>query len=102
MPQLVLLALAAVAVLMFKHAVADFYLQTAYQYLNKGKYGHPGGFIHVIAEALVSDSGANLFPHESSSALEASPGKRGWRLVSYTSPTSSPGGISLLVKIYLR
>ena len=28
MPQLVLLALAAVAVLMFKHAVADFYLQT--------------------------------------------------------------------------
>ena len=47
MPQLVLLALAVVAVLMFKHAVADFYLQTAYQYLNKGKYGHPGGFIHA-------------------------------------------------------
>jgi hypothetical protein len=47
MPHLVLLALAAVAVLMFKHAVADFYLQTAYQYLNKGKYGHPGGLIHA-------------------------------------------------------
>ncbi|MGZ8415594.1 MAG: DUF3307 domain-containing protein [Methyloceanibacter sp.] len=47
MPKLVLLALAAVAVLMFKHAVADFYLQTPYQYLNKGKYGHPGGFIHA-------------------------------------------------------
>lgn len=47
MPKLVLLALAAVAVLMFKHAVADFYLQTAYQYLNKGKYGHPGGLIHA-------------------------------------------------------
>ncbi|MBC8012486.1 MAG: DUF3307 domain-containing protein [Methyloceanibacter sp.] len=47
MPQLALLVLAAVAVLMFKHAVADFYLQTAYQYLNKGKYGHPGGFIHA-------------------------------------------------------
>src|SRR3970282_1456549 len=47
MPELVLLALAAVAVLMFKHAVADFYLQTAYQYLNKGKYGHPGGVIHA-------------------------------------------------------
>jgi hypothetical protein len=29
MPQIALLALAAVAVLMFKHAVADFYLQTA-------------------------------------------------------------------------
>ena len=47
MPKLVLLALAAVAVLMFKHAVADFYLQTPYQYLNKGKYGHPGGYIHA-------------------------------------------------------
>ena len=47
MPQIALLVLAAVAVLMFKHAVADFYLQTAYQYLNKGTYGHPGGFIHA-------------------------------------------------------
>jgi hypothetical protein len=47
MPDIVLLALAAVAVLMFKHAVADFYLQTSYQYLNKGTYGHPGGFIHA-------------------------------------------------------
>jgi hypothetical protein len=47
MPEIALLALAAVAVLMFKHAVADFYLQSAYQYLNKGTYGHPGGFIHA-------------------------------------------------------
>ena len=47
MPKLVLLALTAVAVLLFKHAIADFYLQTPYQYLNKGKYGHPGGFIHA-------------------------------------------------------
>jgi kynureninase len=47
MPKLVILALAAVAVLMLKHAVADFYLQTPYQYLNKGTYGHPGGFIHA-------------------------------------------------------
>lgn len=46
MPQLVLLALAALAVLMFKHAVADFFLQSPYQYLNKGTYGHPGGIIH--------------------------------------------------------
>ncbi len=46
MPKLVMLVLAAVAVLMAKHAVADFYLQTAYQYLNKGTYGHRGGFIH--------------------------------------------------------
>lgn len=47
MPELVLLALAAVAVLMLKHAVADFFLQTRYQYCNKGIYGHPGGIIHA-------------------------------------------------------
>jgi hypothetical protein len=47
MPDIVRLTLAAVAVLMFKHAAADFYLQTAYQYLNKEKYGHPGGLIHA-------------------------------------------------------
>ncbi len=46
MPDLALLVLAAVAVLMVKHAVADFYLQTPYQYLNKGTYGHPGGLLH--------------------------------------------------------
>ena len=47
MPKLAILSLAAIAVLMFKHAVADFYLQTPYQYLNKGTYGHPGGFLHA-------------------------------------------------------
>jgi hypothetical protein len=46
MPELALLVLAAVAVLLVKHAVADFYLQTPYQYLNKGIYGHPGGLLH--------------------------------------------------------
>ena len=46
MPQLALIALVAVAVLMFKHAVADFYLQSTYQYMNKGHYGHPGGMLH--------------------------------------------------------
>jgi hypothetical protein len=46
MPDIALLALAAVAVLLVKHAVADFYLQTPYQYLNKGIYGHPGGLLH--------------------------------------------------------
>jgi hypothetical protein len=35
MPNIVLLALAATVVLMSKHAVADLYLQTPYQYLNK-------------------------------------------------------------------
>jgi hypothetical protein len=47
MPQPVLLVLAAMAVLLAKHMVADFYLQTPYQYLNKGTYGHPGGFVHA-------------------------------------------------------
>ncbi len=41
------LVLAAIAVLMAKHALADFYLQTPYQYLNKGIYGHPGGLLHA-------------------------------------------------------
>ena len=54
MPKLVILALAAVAVLMLKHAVADFYLQTPYQYLNKGTYGHPGGFIHAGIHAVLT------------------------------------------------
>jgi hypothetical protein len=54
MPKLVILALAAVAVLMLKHAIADFYLQTPYQYLNKGTYGHPGGFIHAGIHALLT------------------------------------------------
>ena len=47
MEHLALLALAAVAVLMVKHALADFYLQTPYQYVNKGTYGHPGGLLHA-------------------------------------------------------
>ena len=47
MPQLASLLLVAVAVLMFKHMLADFYLQSAYQYLNKRTYGHPGGIMHA-------------------------------------------------------
>jgi Protein of unknown function (DUF3307) len=54
MPKLAILTLAAIAVLMFKHAVADFYLQTPYQYLNKGTYGHPGGFLHAGIHAALT------------------------------------------------
>jgi hypothetical protein len=54
MPKLAILTLAAVAVLMFKHVVADFYLQTPYQYLNKGTYGHPGGFLHAGIHAVLT------------------------------------------------
>src|SRR5262245_9255917 len=57
MPHPVLIVLAAVAVLMCKHAVADFYLQSAYQHLNKRTYGHRGGIehsaIHVALTPLV-------------------------------------------------
>ena len=30
-----------------KHFVVDFPLQVAYQYKNKGTYGHPGGILHA-------------------------------------------------------
>lgn len=30
-----------------KHFFCDYVLQTAYQYRNKGIYGHPGGFVHA-------------------------------------------------------
>ena len=47
MPQAAFIVLAAVAVLMLKHTAADFFLQTPYQYCNKGIYGHPGGLLHA-------------------------------------------------------
>ena len=57
MPKTSILILAAVAILMLKHMTADFFLQTSYQYCNKGKYGHPGGllhsFIHIALTPLV-------------------------------------------------
>jgi hypothetical protein len=48
------LVLAALLVLQFKHFIADFVLQTPYQFLNKGKYGHPGGVIHAGIHAFGS------------------------------------------------
>ncbi len=47
MPELAILILAAIGVLMLKHTAADFFLQTPYQYCNKGTYGHPGGLLHA-------------------------------------------------------
>jgi hypothetical protein len=52
--QNVLLVLAALAVLQIKHFVCDFVIQTRYQFLNKGIYGHPGGLIHAGLHALTS------------------------------------------------
>ena len=37
-----------------KHFIVDFILQPAYEYLNKGKYGHPGGVIHAAKHGLVT------------------------------------------------
>jgi hypothetical protein len=37
-----------------KHFVCDFVLQTAYQYRNKGIYGHPAGFVHAGLHAAGS------------------------------------------------
>lgn len=48
------LVLVALLILQFKHFIADFVLQTPYQFLNKGKYGHPGGAIHAGIHALGS------------------------------------------------
>ena len=40
-----------------KHLIVDFFLQTPYQYRNKGDYGHFGGilhsFLHVLATAAI-------------------------------------------------
>lgn len=35
-----------------KHLFIDFPLQTPYQWMNKGTYGHPGGLLHAGLHAL--------------------------------------------------
>lgn len=46
--------LLALAVLMAKHMIADFVLQTGYQWRNKGIYGHPGGLVHAGLHAILT------------------------------------------------
>ena len=41
-------------VLSVKHTIGDYVLQTSYQYLNKGIYGHPGGLLHSTLQALLT------------------------------------------------
>lgn len=48
------LALAAMAYLALKHAIADYGLQTPYQWRNKSAYGHPGGLIHSGLHAVLT------------------------------------------------
>lgn len=38
----------------FKHLLVDFPLQGAYQYSNKGTYGHPGGILHAALHAIAT------------------------------------------------
>jgi len=54
MPELVTAILLGFTVLFVKHAIADFFLQTAYQYRNKGIYGHPGGLLHAGIHAVLT------------------------------------------------
>ena len=37
-----------------KHFIVDFPLQTPYQYLNKGTYGHLGGMLHSWLHAITT------------------------------------------------
>lgn len=54
MPESAIDILWAFAILSGKHMVADFFLQTPYQYLNKGTYGHPGGILHSGIHAALT------------------------------------------------
>jgi len=53
-PHEVRVVLAALAYLLFKHAIADYFLQTRYQWFNKGKYGHLGGVVHSGLHVLLT------------------------------------------------
>ncbi len=44
--------LAILSLLMFKHFICDYPLQTHYQFMNKGIYGHPGGLLHAGIHAI--------------------------------------------------
>lgn len=46
MSDLNFLILLGFAFLSVKHTIGDYFLQTSYQFRNKGLYGHPGGLLH--------------------------------------------------------
>lgn len=56
------LVLLAMALLLVKHAVADFFLQTAYQRKTKGIYGAPGGLVHSAIHIALTAPVLLLFP----------------------------------------
>jgi Protein of unknown function (DUF3307) len=59
--------LLALVYLAGKHALADFFLQTKYQWANKGRYGHPGGILHALIHAALSAPILLMLPPPSSS-----------------------------------
>ena len=44
--------LIVLTLLVTKHCIVDFPLQTRFQYSNKGTYGHPGGILHAGLHGL--------------------------------------------------
>jgi Protein of unknown function (DUF3307) len=46
------LALLGVLILLVKHLVFDYFLQTSYMVQKKGIYGHPGGILHSGLHAV--------------------------------------------------
>ncbi len=44
--------LAILSALILKHFICDYPLQTPYQFMNKGIYGHPGGLLHAAIHAV--------------------------------------------------
>lgn len=54
MSQAAINILTLMTLLIVKHTIADFLLQTPYQYKNKGMYGHPGGLIHAGIHGILT------------------------------------------------
>lgn len=60
----VLTVLGAMLAFQIKHFICDFVLQTAYQYKNKGFYGHFGGIIHAGLHILGSLPALLILTHD--------------------------------------
>lgn len=54
MPESSAYILLAIGYLTVKHMLGDFFLQTPYQYLHKGQYGHPGGLLHALIHVVLT------------------------------------------------
>ena len=65
------LILTALALLLVKHALADFLLQTAYQRATKGIYGALGGLTHSATHILLTAPVLLLFPAVTPSRMAA-------------------------------